>query len=185
MDKKNIKMSATRMSTFLQCRWKYWANYVLHKPKLPNVSFKLGVAVHKALEVAGLIWKKKEKFTKYDFEKVRKTYIERAAQEGIQDLGIHDEGMSMVLDKMRSFEVGKIINVEDEFNVILSSQNHSCAICNCKADDNRNGGYSRFAIDHCHESGKVRGLLCMKCNTGIGMLDDNKGYLEKAIIYLD
>jgi len=120
MNKKNIKMSATRMSTFLQCRWKYWANYVLHKPKLPNISFKLGIAAHTALKIAGEIWRKKEKFTKYDFEKVKKAYIEKAAQEGIQDLGIYDEGMNMVLEKMRGFEVGKIVSVEDKFNVTTS-----------------------------------------------------------------
>jgi len=120
MNKKNIKMSATRMSTFLQCRWKYWANYVLHKPKLPNISFKLGIAAHTALKIAGEIWRKKEKFTKYDFEKVKKTYMEVAAREGIQDLGVYDEGLNMVLEKMRGFEVGKIVSVEDKFNVTTS-----------------------------------------------------------------
>jgi len=118
MNKKNIKMSATRMSTFLQCKYKYFCNYILHKPKLPNISFKLGISVHDALKTAGEIWKKKEKFTKYDFEKVKKAYIEKAAQEGIQDLGIYDEGMNMVLEKMRDFEVGKIVTVEDKFNVV-------------------------------------------------------------------
>lgn len=120
MDKKNIKMSATRMSTFLQCKWKYYTNYVLHKPKLPNISFKLGIAVHSALKVAGDIWKKKEKFTTYDFGKVKKTYIEVAAQEGIQDIGVYSDGLNMVLEKMRGFEVGKIITVEDKFSVITN-----------------------------------------------------------------
>jgi RecB family exonuclease len=117
MDKKKMSMSATRTSMFLQCKWKYWANYILHKPKLPNISFKLGISVHDALKIAGLTWQKKEKFTKYDFEKVKKAYTEKAAEEGIQDLGVYDEGMSMVLEKMRDFEVGKIISVEDKFNV--------------------------------------------------------------------
>lgn len=118
MDKKKMSMSATRMSMFLQCKWKYWANYVLHKPKLSNISFKLGISVHDALKTAGLIWKKKEKFTAYDFGKVKKMYMEIAAKEGIQDLGVYDEGISMVLEKMREFEVGKIVTVEDKFNVI-------------------------------------------------------------------
>jgi len=117
MDKKKISMSATRMSMFLQCKWKYWSNYVLHKPKLPNISFKLGISVHDSLKIAGLIWKKKEKFTAYDFGKVKKMYTEIAAKEGIQDLSVYDEGMRMVLEKMREFEVGKIVTVEDKFNV--------------------------------------------------------------------
>ena len=117
MDKKKISISATRMTMFLQCRWKYWSNYVLHKPKLPNISFKLGISVHDSLKIAGLIWKKKEKFTAYDFGKVKKMYTEIAAKEGIQDLSVYDEGMRMVLEKMREFEVGKIVTVEDKFNV--------------------------------------------------------------------
>ena len=118
MDDKKISMSATRMSMFLQCKWKYWSNYILHKSKMPNISFKLGLSAHGALKVAGDIWRKKEKFTSYDFGKVKKTYRETAAKEGIQDLGVYDEGMSMVLEKMRGFEVGKIISVEDKFNVV-------------------------------------------------------------------
>ena len=118
MNDKKISMSATRMSMFLQCKWKYWSNYILHKSKMPNISFKLGLSAHGALKVAGDIWRKKEKFTSYDFGKVKKTYRETAAKEGIQDLGVYDEGMSMVLEKMRGFEVGKIISVEDKFNVV-------------------------------------------------------------------
>jgi len=120
MDKKKISISATRMTMFLQCRWKYWSNYVLHKPKLPNISFKLGISVHDSLKIAGLIWKKKEKFTAYDFGKVKKMYTEIAAKEGIQDLSVYDEGMRMVLEKMRGFEVGKIVTVEDKFDVTTS-----------------------------------------------------------------
>ena len=120
MNKENIKMSATKMSMFLQCKYKYWCNYILHRPKLPNISFKLGISVHDSLKIAGLIWKKKEKFTAYDFGKVKKMYTEIAAKEGIQDLSVYDEGMRMVLEKMRGFEVGKIVTVEDKFDVTTS-----------------------------------------------------------------
>jgi len=117
MDNRKISMSATRMQMYLTCRWKYWANYVLHKSKLPNISFKLGISVHSALKVAGDIWRKKEKFSAYDIGKVKKVYMETAAKEGIQDLGVYDEGMAMVLEKIRGFEVGKIVTIEDKFNV--------------------------------------------------------------------
>jgi hypothetical protein len=39
-------------------------------------------------------------------------------------------------------------------------------------------------VDHCHKSGKVRGLLCNNCNRGIGMLNDNVEKLKAAILYL-
>lgn len=39
-------------------------------------------------------------------------------------------------------------------------------------------------IDHCHQSGRVRGMLCMKCNRGIGLLKDNPALLDRAAQYL-
>jgi hypothetical protein len=41
-----------------------------------------------------------------------------------------------------------------------------------------------LSIDHCHNTGKVRGLLCDHCNKGLGLFKDNIDYLNKAIEYL-
>lgn len=112
-----IKMSATRMSMYLQCKWKYWCNYVLHLPRKPNISFKLGTAIHESLKVAGLIWKKKENFTKYDIQKIKEAYRKEAAKEGIEDMAVYNEGMLMLTSKLKDFESGKIIEVEDRFEV--------------------------------------------------------------------
>ena len=51
-----------------------------------------------------------------------------------------------------------------------------CMIC---------GSKDTICIDHCHETGKVRGLLCRKCNTGIGMLGDTLVQLRLAVKYLE
>ena len=51
-----------------------------------------------------------------------------------------------------------------------------CMIC---------GSTETICIDHCHETGKVRGLLCRKCNTGIGMLGDTLVQLRLAVKYLE
>lgn len=40
-------------------------------------------------------------------------------------------------------------------------------------------------IDHCHQGGHVRGLLCDQCNRGIGLLQDDPDVLERAVAYLD
>lgn len=67
-----------------------------------------------------------------------------------------------------------------QYNLLLELQNGICAICGGGPDAK---GKS-FAVDHCHESGKIRGLLCRGCNVGIGNLKDNVDILQKAIAYL-
>jgi len=68
-----------------------------------------------------------------------------------------------------------------EYLTILEVQQNSCAICGVDQED-----VSRaFAVDHCHDTGKIRGLLCSNCNTGIGNLRDDVGLLERAIEYLN
>jgi RecB family exonuclease len=105
------------MQMYLQCRWKYWCNYVLHLPRKPNVSFKLGIAVHEALALAGKIWKKNEKFTAEDIDAIRGLYNKIAAREGIEDTNIYHEGLQMVMRRLKSFAQGKILTVEDRFKV--------------------------------------------------------------------
>ena len=69
----------------------------------------------------------------------------------------------------------------------LEEQNYKCAICKEPLPDllvyeNRRRGY---AIDHNHDSGEFRGVLCTNCNSLLGMAKDNKYILEAAIIYLE
>jgi len=71
------------------------------------------------------------------------------------------------------------ITLED-FNEMLKNQNNTCAIC--KKDKQ---GERDFHIDHCHTTGKVRGILCYKCNSSIGLLNDNIETLKEAIKYLE
>lgn len=66
------------------------------------------------------------------------------------------------------------------FDSLVLSQNNSCAICFKNQRDLSLG----LHIDHCHETKKVRGLLCMDCNTGIGKLKDSIEMLESAKNYL-
>lgn len=71
------------------------------------------------------------------------------------------------------------ITVED-FNKMLEEQGGVCAICKSNCNINR-----RLCIDHCHTTGKVRGLLCSECNSGIGKLKDDKELLKSALAYLE
>ena len=64
---------------------------------------------------------------------------------------------------------------------ILDKQKGKCAICGKTISENGRN----LSVDHCHNTNIIRGLLCTKCNFGIGYFDDRKDLLEKAIHYLD
>ncbi len=83
------------------------------------------------------------------------------------------------LPHRRSYQLRKFGITSIEYDEILKRQNNVCAICNKISESGR-----RLAVDHDHDSGMVRGLLCGKCNRGIGLFDDNPETLEKAISYL-
>jgi hypothetical protein len=65
----------------------------------------------------------------------------------------------------------------EEYEAMLEAQDHVCAICG--GPDSR-----RLAVDHCHETERIRGLLCHKCNTALGLLQDDTTRMERAIAYL-
>lgn len=65
---------------------------------------------------------------------------------------------------------------ESQYNIAVKSQSGKCLICKSE---------TKLVIDHNHNTGEVRGLLCNSCNTGIGLLKDNPKILESAIEYLN
>lgn len=82
--------------------------------------------------------------------------------------------------KMSSYKKQGISITKEEYQKMYSLQNGYCAICNkhvssCTKD---------LALDHDHNTGKVRGFLCDLCNQGLGMFKDNTETLFKAIDYL-
>jgi hypothetical protein len=67
----------------------------------------------------------------------------------------------------------------NDYNSLLLKQNGCCKICCEPHKENKT-----LAVDHCHKTGKVRGLLCHHCNTAIGLLKENPIFLNNAINYL-
>lgn len=76
---------------------------------------------------------------------------------------------------MRSFG----INIQ-EYNKMLLAQNYSCKICLTHQSDLK----KQLSVDHCHKTGKIRGLLCNLCNTGLGKFKDDVDIMINAINYL-
>ena len=67
---------------------------------------------------------------------------------------------------------------EDEFDQMMINQESKCYICK------GNNGSIALCIDHDHLTGKVRGLLCNKCNRGLGLFSDDLVLLKRAMDYL-
>jgi len=68
----------------------------------------------------------------------------------------------------------------EEYMNIIERQSGVCAICG-KTPFQISG---KMCLDHCHKTGKIRGVLCTLCNTGIGMFNDSEDNLKEAINYL-
>ena len=66
------------------------------------------------------------------------------------------------------------------YEALLIKQHGACAICRKK-----NLGTRRLAVDHNHTTGKIRGLLCAKCNSGLGLFNDSVSLLISAMDYLE
>ena len=81
---------------------------------------------------------------------------------------------------------------EEEYNKILEEQNYGCAICGRSVEEQSKkyasgkipASMRSLAVDHCHNTGKIRGLLCYECNIGLGKFQDKSSLLERAALYL-
>jgi len=72
-----------------------------------------------------------------------------------------------------------------DYSVLVAAQDNKCAICFQPETEMRNGKVKALAVDHDHETGENRGLLCVACNTGIGKLKEDRNIMISAIKYLD
>jgi hypothetical protein len=73
----------------------------------------------------------------------------------------------------------------DEYNKLLLKQKNKCSICEIDNNGKYRNKARAFAVDHCHNTNKIRGLLCSDCNIAIGLLKDNTKHLQSAINYLN
>lgn len=67
---------------------------------------------------------------------------------------------------------------------LMRAQKGRCAICGKKETSVVKGGLASLSVDHNHRTGRIRGLLCRKCNTGLGMFKDSVKTMKAAITYL-
>lgn len=71
---------------------------------------------------------------------------------------------------------------QEDYAMLLAAQDGGCGICGATTS----GGRSHWLhVDHCHDSDRVRGLLCRKCNVALGYLGDTLAGLMRAVRYLE
>lgn len=86
-------------------------------------------------------------------------------------------------DRMRRHNYGLPLG---EYDRMHTQQDGKCAICGERETSLHSSGKPRdLFVDHHHETGLIRSLLCMRCNSGIGLFRENSLLLTKAIEYLD
>ena len=76
-------------------------------------------------------------------------------------------------DRKRKYGLNK-----EDYDLLFESQNGQCAVCANPIDHSS-------PVDHDHATGKIRGILCNDCNTGIGLFKDSISIMASAIIYLE
>lgn len=83
-------------------------------------------------------------------------------------------------DKYKGYDLKRRLGMSlEQYNSLKEKQSNLCAIC--KQPEQFNGS---LAVDHCHATGKVRGLLCTNCNRGLGHFKDSTDNLRNAVEYL-
>jgi len=86
--------------------------------------------------------------------------------------------------RFKSYSLKKFgITIED-YERMFKEQNGVCAICGNPETVVTNGEPWRLSVDHNHETGEVRGLLCTNCNNGLGRFKDSLDLFQKALVYL-
>jgi hypothetical protein len=109
-----------------------------------------------------------EKVVRYkEFYKNDPTHVERTKQYHKRKRLMDDYGLTL-----------------DAYNEILKEQGGCCAICESGTAD-MNGRKNMFHVDHDHNTGKIRGLLCHNCNVSLGLMKDSPLLLLKAAEYLN
>lgn len=96
----------------------------------------------------------------------------------------NERNKEVITVKARRVRIKRIYGIEeDTYTKNLELQGGACAICGSTYPGGNSKGY--FHIDHCHETGQFRGLLCGRCNTSLGGFKDDINILKKAIEYLE
>jgi hypothetical protein len=92
-----------------------------------------------------------------------------------------------LLQKRRSWLKKRYGLTIEQVDAMELASGNRCQICGCAPEDQSphwRTGTHKLYIDHCHATGKVRGLLCRNCNTAVGLMKDDPELMMKMIEYV-
>ena len=72
----------------------------------------------------------------------------------------------------------------EQYNALLTAQDGVCAICKQPEFSIRRGSYKSLDVDHNHDTGQVRGLLCSACNASLGLLKEDLKRVKSLLTYI-
>jgi hypothetical protein len=94
-----------------------------------------------------------------------------------------EEQRAKYLEGRRAASIMKRYGVSlDDYEAMLAAQGGTCALCSRTPENER---FKKLSIDHCHVTGRVRGLLCASCNHSLGKLGDTIERLKRAAAYVE
>jgi hypothetical protein len=126
-------------------------------------------------------WYKKNKLA--HSENCKKWYLENKNKKYATAREWNEENKDHRRLKRRESHLKCKFNITTEqYEKMLKAQNGECAIC---FTQEFKGNGNKAVVDHCYTSGRVRGLLCMHCNSAIGQLKESKQILLSAVEYLE
>lgn len=128
----------------------------------------------------------KERQKAYD-KAYRKANVERRRANSLAWRKRH-AGTKKYKDTYLNRNLGKHGLTLETYREMVTKQNGCCKICGIHESNlhtiSTARNTARLVVDHCHITGKIRGALCVKCNSGIGLLNDSVELLIKASLYL-
>lgn len=119
---------------------------------------------------------KKREYQKKYYQKNKERIIQRTAQWNKNNN--HKHQFRQQLKKRYNMTL-------DDYDLMFELQGGKCAICSQPEQQEFSGVVRRLSVDHNHKNGKVRKLLCQRCNAAIGMVKENIGILLNIIEYLN
>jgi hypothetical protein len=175
---------------YKKSKWSYkqWENkkYCSNKctAKSNNFIYKKGLEPWNK-NTKGIMKANQTTFTKQDPRIFGKKQTQEHIENALKGRGVTEE--SRFFTKQKLYDYRYFYSLKIKFNItkedyenMLSIQNNVCAICKRPNKQKR-----RLCVDHDHETGKIRGLLCVDCNVALGNVNESKEILMTMINYLE